>query len=105
MGRRPVTYIIVALMLACAVSACASREDRAVAAVAKIWYPKNGREVATVGAGPLEEGTAVLCDDAAAFWVKDGKVYVVNERAREFGPELEQAPSEITYDDVKRVAE
>jgi len=56
-------------------------------------------------AGPLDGGTAVLCsEDDSAFWVKDGKVYAVNDIAKKMLPELDPAPSEITYDDVKRVA-
>ena len=48
--------------------------------------------------GPLEGGTAVLGPGEAAFWVKDGKVYVVNDAARKAAPELEQAPLSIKYD-------
>jgi hypothetical protein len=113
MGRRPVTYIIVALLLAVALSSCTSQEARDVDAVAQIWGPKNIDKMDAMeipfavefGAGPLEGGTAVLCgEDDSAFWVKNRKVYAVNDIAKKMLPELDPAPPEITYDDVKRVA-
>jgi hypothetical protein len=51
-------------------------------------------------AGLYEGGTAIIDNAGAAFWVKDGKGYVVNELAREAAPELPRAPDDITYDDA-----
>ena len=48
--------------------------------------------------GPLQEWTGVPEPGEAAFWVKDGKVYAVNDAAREVAPDLEQAPDSIKYD-------
>jgi len=46
----------------------------------------------------LNGGTAVYYPKHdAAFWTKDGKVYVVNERAKALAPGQEQAPETITY--------
>ncbi len=108
MGKRVLTYTALCLLLTAAFSACwPSQEGRAIVAVAKIW--KTGTTDAThtgsftLLAGPLENGTAVLCEDDAAFWVKDGVVYVVNDRAKNVALELEQAPPSITYDAVKHV--
>jgi hypothetical protein len=89
-----------------------SQEARDVDAVAQMWGPKNAPkyddpDVTYVEflAGPLEGGTAVLCSsDDSAFWVKDGTVYAVNDRAKNMLPELYPAPPEITYQDVIRVA-
>ena len=61
------------------------------------YFRSSGAPVVFHG-GPLEGGTAVLGPGEAAFWVKDGKVYVVNDTARKVAPELEQAPDTIKYD-------
>ena len=57
-------------------------------------------------AGPYKGGTAVLGSGNEAFWVKDGKPYVVNEEAKKIAPDLEQAPSDIQFnDEFKKAAE
>ena len=61
-------------------------------------YFRTSAQPVVLHAGPLEGGTAVLGPGNAAFWVKDGQVYVVNEAARKVAPELEQAPDSINYD-------
>jgi hypothetical protein len=50
--------------------------------------------------GPLQGGNAVVVvgPEKSAFWVKDGKVYVVNDAARKVAPEAQQAPDNIKYD-------
>jgi hypothetical protein len=49
-------------------------------------------------AGPYRTGTAVLGPNDAAFWVKDGTGYVVNEAARFVAPDLKQAPDNVQFD-------
>lgn len=67
-----------------------------VAAVAP--YFRSSAQPVVFHGGPLEGGTAVLGPGDAAFWVKDGKVHVVNDAARKVAPALEQAPASIKYD-------
>ena len=49
-------------------------------------------------AGPYRDGTAIVDSGGAAFWVKDGTGYVVNDAARQAAPHLPQAPEEIRFD-------
>jgi len=61
-------------------------------------YFRSSAQPVVFHGGPLEGGTAVLGPGDAAFWVKDGKVHVVNDAARKVAPALEQAPPSIKYD-------
>jgi len=52
--------------------------------------------------GPLEDGTAVLVDDLAAYWVKGGTVYAANGHAKAWSPSISYVSSgKVTYDSVK----
>jgi hypothetical protein len=44
---------------------------------------------------PLAKGTAVLVDDLAAYWVRDGRVYAVNGVAKELSGGISYAPPSI----------
>ena len=55
-------------------------------------------------AGPYRGGTAIIGSNEEAFWVKDGKPYVVNEKAKKIAPELEQAPGNIQFNDEFKAA-
>jgi len=56
--------------------------------------------------GDLDWGRAVYFHNAdAAYWVKYGVVYVVDENARELSPGLESAPAHITRSVVIAVAD
>jgi type IV pilus assembly protein PilM len=52
--------------------------------------------------GPLSNGTAVLVDDQAAYWVKDGTVYAANGVAKTWSPNIKYAPTGIDIDSVKQ---
>ncbi len=53
-------------------------------------------------AGSLKGGTAVLVDDMAAYWVKNGRVYAANGFARTWSPSISYATdSDISFDSVE----
>ena len=50
----------------------------------------------------LKGGTAVLVDDMAAYWVKNGRVYAANGFARTWSPSISYATdSDISFDSVE----
>ncbi len=57
----------------------------------------------------IDDGCAVLLlrftdkKVDAAFWVRDGEVFTVNEAARVIAPTFDAAPSAITFERVKAV--
>jgi hypothetical protein len=54
-------------------------------------------------AGLLKGGTAVLVDDMAAYWVKNGRVYAANGFARTWSPSISYATdSDISFDSVEQ---
>jgi len=54
-------------------------------------------------AGSLKGGTAVLVDDMAAYWVKNGRVYAANGFARTWSPSISYATdSDISFDSVEQ---
>ena len=56
-------------------------------------------------AGHLERGMSIVFEgNDAAFWVKDGTIYAVNGAARDLLPKAPHAPSDITYEAVRRTA-
>jgi hypothetical protein len=60
----------------------------------------------TFGTGKLSDGQALLLvEKDAAFWVKDGTVYTVNDNAETLAPNLPAAPDEITYQAVYDVVD
>ncbi|MCC6699401.1 MAG: hypothetical protein IT365_27495 [Candidatus Hydrogenedentes bacterium] len=62
--------------------------------------------VVTFGTGKLSDGGAVLwVEKDAAFWVKDGVVYTVNDIAKTLAPDLPAAPEGITYQAVYDVVD
>ena len=113
MMKRLSAWTIIALAVVACAGGCTSREEREErAAVDTVVGQVDARNMVSSSGviafrtGPLQEGRAVLvvnCD--AAFWVKDGTVYVVNDRAKAIAPGLEQAPAEITYEAVVSVAD
>lgn len=74
-----------------------------------------GPGIAQFELGTLSGGTAVLIRHwqnndksrdthvGAMFWVKDGVIYAVNEKASDIAPELTAAPDEISEMEVVRV--
>lgn len=51
-------------------------------------------------AGPYQGGTAFVDSAGAAFWVKNGNGYVVNDEAKRAAPALPQSPEHVIYDDA-----
>ena len=87
---------------------CVPREEKqlfqqAVPAVNYLAKAANGAPFSFYP-GPYQGGTAVLGGNDEAFWVKDGKPYVVNDKAKKIAPDLEQAPSNIQYNEEFRAA-
>jgi len=93
---------LAALVAVVSVVGCGpSPYQKDVEVVARYFRSSSTEQPLFFSAGSLQGGTAVLAVLApgdAAFWVKDGKVYVVNDAARKVAPELEQAPESIKYD-------
>ena len=52
--------------------------------------------------GPLREGTAVLVNDVAAYWVVDGTVYGCNQSAFAWSPHVAPAPGDCDLFTVER---
>ena len=72
---------------------------QAVALVRKTLRP--GLSVdADFKAGPLKNGTAVLADDMAAYWVPGETVYAANGVALTWSPSTQRAPAGIDIDTV-----
>jgi len=56
--------------------------------------------------GPLKGGRGIiLTNNDAAFWLKDDELFTVNSAARKLLPEHKHAPPEITYMEVRAVAD
>ncbi len=51
--------------------------------------------VTQTAAGPLREGTAVLINDQAAYWVYQGEVLAANSAASGWSPGIRRAPAGI----------
>lgn len=80
---------------------CGNSIDTAAVEAVKRTITKvapQGRDYET---GPLEGGTAVLVDDYAAYWVKDGIVYGANGIALMWSPGVGSAAPTATLDKVK----
>lgn len=109
--------IMCVVVLACglAVAGCKSREIRDLEKVASIYVSYLHEQQSDAGSsssmvmrfdtGELDGGTAVVCQGGEAFWVNDGKVYTVNDSARQIAPELPVAPGTITFERVRAVAD
>lgn len=75
-------------------------------AVYKSWESPTVLESYLFGVGKLEDGCAVLSlERDAAYWVKEGKAYAVNDVAKRLSPGLDQAPAAITYAAVAGVVD
>lgn len=87
-------------------SGCQDKEGADVGIVINNLCPAEGSSVMSFGTGLLEGGRAVLYQqENAAYWVKDGKAYVVNEEAKRLSPKLDPAPASITYEAVLGVVD
>ncbi|WP_067522461.1 hypothetical protein [Endozoicomonas ascidiicola] len=51
--------------------------------------------------GDLNEGVAVVINETAGYWVKDGVVYAANGIAKNMAPGVDYAPVEITQAKVE----
>lgn len=88
----------VALMAAAAifVTACTPREHvEAIEAVKESMV--NGDTDQRFYAGDLHGGIPVLTSGHGAYWVRRGRVYSANARARTWSPGTTQPPYEINY--------
>lgn len=63
--------------------------------------PDSDNSVHNFGTGDLESGIAVVINETAGYWVKDGKVYAVNGVARNMSPSIGYAPTEINRTKVQ----
>ncbi len=81
---------------------CLSPRERALFEDAKHvipLLPKAADGSVRFSMGAFEGGTAVLGEQDAAFWVKDGVPYTVSEAARNAAPDMAHAPETIQYNE------
>ena len=77
-------------------------ESSAISAVRKsvTAVSSSGRTYLT---GSLKKGTAVLVDELAAYWVKNGRVYVANGFAKTWSPGISYATDpDINFGSVEQ---
>jgi hypothetical protein len=81
-------------LVAVSLSGCGGPEDSpSMAAVREtLKQPGNARSSQSA---PLANGVAVLVEDTAGYWVRDGKVYAVNGVAKELSGGISYAPQSI----------
>lgn len=114
MPKKSVSYVVAALFLVVGFVGCLSHSafddashrafDDATIVLDHVVEQEGGEGWFEFSAGAYQGGTAVLSGKGMAFWVKDGKGYVVNDKAREAAPKLPQAPDFVTFDDAFETA-
>ena len=87
--------IVIAIMTRLPESSAISAVRKSVTAVSS-----SGRTYLT---GLLRKGTAVLVDDLAAYWVKNGRVYAANGFAKTWSPSISYATDpDINFGSVEQ---
>lgn len=101
-GCGVLVVIIIILILAVSISTCqGGSEDPYADDIAAVKDSITANVAQAYEAGPLQGGTAILVNDFAAYWVKDGVVYAANGVARMWSPAIPVAPTGIDIDSVE----
>ena len=89
-------------LIVCALSACHQdaefRQEAEAMGMVAHYFDKSASGGCVIKSGLYKDGVAIVGPVDMAFWVKEGKAYAVNEKARKAAPDLEPAPAEIRYD-------
>lgn len=66
-----------------------------------LTIPNSDDAVQKYQSAPLADGVAVVINEHAGYWVKDGKAYAVNGGAKGLSPNISYAPTEIDWRKVE----
>lgn len=70
-----------------------------------LTIPNSDSAVISYQSAPLADGVAVVVNDFAGYWVKDGKAYAVNGVAKGLSPDISYAPTDIDWRKVELAIE